>query len=218
MPGGEGVPPDRAPDGKAGVTGNRSTGAQPTVDPGVIGAPPQNHAPHPATVVGTRHAGNGVAIGRGIHSLDLPDVRLDPRSANLADHVEHESRPYLRVVHSRISTCEGSLWLRGGHQQLEQELPIGLVQPVAQQPEACPLEFLHLDVVVGVPAHEHLGERGGKCRNVVSKVFSVFEVEHVLTRAFDRGRRRYAEFDRLPENRSPHLLVDEDASSLGEAG
>ena len=74
-----------------------------------------------------------------------------------------------------------------GHEQLEEELAVVLVQPVGELLEPLGLALVHLLVAVRVVTDEHLGGEQVVLGDVVAELVAVLELELVLTPDFSTG-------------------------------
>ena len=157
--------------------------------------------------------GDPLAVLLGLDALDLPDVGLDARGLQLLDRAPHQLRAQLRVVAVRVAADLLQLGALGRHQQLEEELPLALVEPVAEATKALALAAVHLGVPVGDVAHEDLREVGVEPLDVIAELVAVVEVELVLARLLDRHRQHEAALLGLLGDalRRAELLVDEAA-------
>src|SRR3954464_4393854 len=175
------VPPDRAADREADVALHRRAGAQPLVDLVVAGAAAEHHADDVlAPPAAARLPGEHLAVGALVHALDLPDVHLDAELLDLLDRAPHQLRTQLGVVAVRVAAGLLQLLVGGGHQQLEEELAVVLVEPVREPLEASGLALVHLAVAVRVVADQDLREVGVELLDVVAELVPVLEVELVL--------------------------------------
>src|SRR3954452_19860258 len=153
----QGVPPDRAADREADEALDRRGRPKPLVDLLVARAAPQQDADDalaPGTLAGL--LGEHLGVGALVDALDLPDVDLDAVILDVLDRAPHELGPQLGVVAVVVAADRLELRVGRGHEQLEQELAVVLVQPVGQALEAFELALVHLGVAVRVEADEHL--------------------------------------------------------------
>ena len=114
--------------------------AQPLVDLLVAGAAAEQHADDALAAVA--HAGllgEHLGVLAGVDALDLPDVDLAAEVLGLGDGAAHELGAQLGVVAVGVAADRGELLVGGGHQQLEEELAVVVVQPVGQALEALEL-------------------------------------------------------------------------------
>ena len=126
------------------------------------------------------------------------------------------SGPQLRVVALLVAAHLLELvWLRG-HEQLEQELAVVLVEPVGEALEPLGLAQVHLGVALRVVADEHLREVGVELLDVGAEVLAVLEVELVLAGLLDRHREQQAVLLGLLGDalRGAELLVDQAAGRV----
>ncbi len=96
---------------------------------------------------------------------------------------------------------------RGGHEQLEQELTLALVQPVGELLELGALLAVALGVAVGVVAHQHLREVRVEALDVLAELLPILEVEQLLARALGGHRQPQALRAGLLGNGRAELLV-----------
>src|SRR5690606_26205011 len=207
----EGVPPDRAADREADVALHRRAGAQPLVDLRAVGAAPEHDAGDAVTAARARLRGDPPAVLGRVDALDLPDVRLDPGVLDLLDRLDHEIRAQLAVVAVGVAVDLRELLLRRRYEQLEEELPVTLVQPVREALELGVLALVELGVALGVVADEHLREVRVELLDVLAEGLAVLEVELVLAALLDRHRELQAAGLRILGDRAAELLVDEAA-------
>ena len=177
---------------------------------GLIAAPPEHHTPHVLASASPRRLGDADAVAALVEPLDLPDVRLDAARLELADRVDHESRPQLAVVAVGVAADGRQLLLLGGHQQLEQERATRRVEPLAEAREPLCLPAVHRDIAARVVAHEYFRVGGVERRDVLAEVVPVLEVELVLPALLDGHRELRSERARAPCDVRSELLVDED--------
>src|SRR5581483_5956251 len=150
-----------------------------------------------------------------VDALDLPDVRLDARVLQLQDRLEHQLRANLAVV--TVVAAADALELRWlcRDEELEQELPVALVQPLRQPAELHDLTLVQLTIALGVVTDEHLGEVGIELLDLLAELLAVLEVELVLARLLDGHRElvaprlRFARDARavLPVYEHPRVLL-----------
>ncbi len=152
-------------------------------------------APRPSTTQTTPSRPSRRAVCRDplavllrVDALDLPDVRLDAGVLELDDRAPHQLGAQLGVVAVGVAADLLELASSAGHEQLEEELAVVLVEPVGEALEALRLALVHLRVAIGVVADEHLREVGVEALDVVAEVVAVLEVELVLAGLLDRHR------------------------------
>src|ERR687894_1890097 len=182
----ERVPPDRPSDGEADVAGNAGPLSQPVIDRRVVGAPTQHHAHDAIAAVRANESRDRLTATAIVDTFDLPHVGLHTCGSKLFYRPHHQARPQLTVVAIRVTSHGIELPGLRRHQQLEEILASALVQPLAQGAESFTLPFVHPLIPLGVPAHEHLGERGVEGLDVGAEVVPVLEVELVLSALLDR--------------------------------
>src|SRR5664279_453752 len=203
------VPPDGAPDGEADISVNRRGGVQPRIDLGVVGATAEHHAGDALTAARTCLGDQHLAVGALVHALDLPDVGLDARVLDLGDRAAHQLGAQLGVIAVVVPADRLELGVLGGHQQLEQELAVVLLEPVAEPLELAELLGVGGGVAVGVVANEHLGEVGVEAQDVLAEVLAVLEVERALAGALGGHGQLEALLARLGGHGGAELLVHE---------
>src|SRR5664280_1296148 len=203
------VPPNGAPDGEADISVNRRGGVQPGIDLGVVGATAEHHAGDALTAARTCLGDQHLAVGALVHALDLPDVGLDARVLDLGDRAAHQLGAQLGVIAVVVPADRLELGVLGGHQQLEQELAVVLLEPVAEPLELAELLGVGGGVAVGVVANEHLGEVGVEAQDVLAEVLAVLEVEHALAGALGGHGQLEALLARLGGHGGAELLVHE---------
>ena len=138
-----------------------------------------------------------LAVLARVDALDLPDVHLDPGVLDRGDRAAHQLGAQLGVVAFGVAAHARQLGVLGGHEQLEQEPAVVLVQPVGEALELASLLAVALGVAVGVVAHEHLREVRVEALDVRAEVLAVLEVEHVLAAAL-HGHRQLQALPRAP--------------------
>src|SRR4051794_21172219 len=210
------VPPDRAADREAYEALHRRCHAQPLVDLLVRRAAAQQHrgdalAPLARAGLPDQH----LRVVLRVDALDLPDVDLDPEVLDLLDRAPHQLRAELLVVAVLVTADRLELVVLGGHQQLEQELAVVLVQPVGELLEPAQLALVHLGVAVGIQTHEDLREVGVVVEDVLPEVLVVLEVELLLAGLLDRLGELEAVLARELRDVGAELLVDEHAGGVG---
>src|SRR5262249_46964231 len=164
------VPPERPSDREADVAGHSGALLEPVEHLALVGAAAQDDADDvvAATRPGLR---DGVdAVLTALETLDLPDVRLDARVLELVHRLYDECRPKLGVEALLRAADRLELMCLRGHEQLEQELTLALVQPVRQHVEARGLPPVQLAVALRVVADEHLREGGIEILDVAVEV------------------------------------------------
>src|SRR5581483_1849512 len=205
----ERIPPDRSPDREADVTGDATTHAKPVIDLLVGRGPSEHHAGHPVATSGASLLGDGLAVLPAVDALDLPDVRLDPGLLQLGNRVPHEPGTHLDIVLGLIASYRLELSRLGRNEQLEQELPPPLVQPVGQALQTLGLASVQLRIAPWVVADEHLREGRIELLDVRAEVLPVLEVELILPTLLDRHRERHPVRLGLARDVGSELLVDE---------
>src|SRR6202012_937192 len=126
------VPPDRAPDREADITVDWRRGSQPLVHLRVVCATSEDYAHDSLAAPVTRLGDDRLAVRTLVDALDLPDVDLDASRLDLGDRTSHQRWPQLRVVAVGVATDARELLLDRGDEQLEEELPVVLVQPIRE--------------------------------------------------------------------------------------
>ena len=177
------------------------------VDLRVVRAAAEHHAHDALAPARAGLRDEHLAVRALVDALDLPHVHLDPRVLDLGDRAAHQLGAQLRVVALALAAHRLQLRGRRGHEQLEQELALALVQPVGELLELRALLAVALRVPVGVVAHEHLREVGVEALDVLAELLPVLEVEHLLARALGGHRQPQALRAGLLGNGRAELLV-----------
>ncbi len=138
-----------------------------------------------------------------------------PEVLDLGDRAAHQLRAQLGVVAVGVAVDRLQLRVLGRHEQLEEELAIVLLEPVAEPLQLLQLHRVFAGVALGVVADEHLREVRVELQDVLAEVLAVLEVEHVLARALSRHRELQALLVRLLGHGRAELLVDEHARHGG---
>src|SRR4029079_14963322 len=112
---------------------------QPLVDLVVVGAAAEDDAHDALAPALARLPAEHLAIRALVDALDLPDVDLDPGVLDLGDRATHQLRTQLGVVAVAVAVDRLQLRLLARHEQLEQELAVVLLEPVAQALELAEL-------------------------------------------------------------------------------
>ncbi len=123
----------------------------------------------------------------------------------------HQLGAKLRVIALRVSADGLQLGVLGGHEQLEQEPAVVLLEPVAEALQLGQLLAVRLGVAVGVVAHEHLREVGVEALDVRPEVIAVLEIEHLLTGALGGHRELQSPLARLARHGRAELLIHQHA-------
>src|SRR5437879_5013271 len=126
------VPPDGPADGEPDVAGHAGAGPQPVLHRLIVRAAAQHDTGHAVAPAGAGLRRDSLAVLAFVEPFDLPDVGLDPAVVELRDGPAHQVRTDLLVVAVAVATDARELLVGGRHEELEQEPPVALVQPVAE--------------------------------------------------------------------------------------
>src|SRR5579864_732046 len=214
-PSDKGFPEVGAPDGKANEAGHASCNCQPFAHLLVVLSAAQDDAANfvPAAVPSSRH--DAFAILPPIKTFDLPDVGFDVRVLQLLDGLDHKPGANFQVISLFVALDLFQLRLLCRNQQLKHEKTSTLaMQVIGQALEAVRLPPVEGLIALRVVSHQYFA----KCRlerfDVGGKVFSVLEIELILSALLDRTG--YSKLVRLGivQYGSPELLVHQDRCIL----
>src|SRR6266446_6007595 len=172
----------------------------------------------PAATVGGGH--DPLAVLPTVEPLDLPDVRLDSGTLELADRLDHQPWPEVQIVGLLVALEQLELRFLRGHQQLEHEpAPALAVQVFGEPPQTSGLPPVQRLIAFRVVANENLAEGRLEHFDVPGEIIAVLEVELRLAALLRRARCGVPLRRRIAKDGGAELLVHEDAGFLlGDAG
>src|SRR5262245_26537385 len=202
---------DRKPDEARDSGGHR----QPLADLLLVLVPAEDDATDALPTAAARGRDDPLAVLMTVEPLDLPDVRLDPGTLELADRPDHEPWPELQIVCLPVAREPLELRLLRRHQQLEHEpAPALAVQVFGELLQTSGLPSVQRLIAFGVVADEDLAEGGVEQLDMPGEVIAVFEVELRLAALLGGAGDGVPARRRIATDGGAELLVDEDAGLL----